>query len=604
MSETTETVEKHLQKVEAETYFRERTLTLRQEFDVYMTRPDVKKSEDEETDAFKYLLIASAYRDLEDGKVTEMVIWMFKKAATIADLEKLVLSAYPETTKTLNAMKKNGGALKYIDFVDNQAKALVSELTDVSVKVSPDEVKDGGFVDRKVLERAIAQSGEKVNVVTVRRDENDAFMQKSRKAVQQALAYLHGGMQMEELEKPDDSNTNKALRVEEALETASAAIEFYRHAVEDPITRADGDPSHFVMYTYADYYSSLPAHSLPPKNLSKETWFIEEVYLSTRNLQVDSCNTTLHLLPVLDCAVFVPLLALMWNRHAMPRIVEFSRIYRIYCAALTVCKTMCEMPTERSQAAEAKKLARKIAKMQKQDATITPNPNPAPSERMTAEKTETIFRMMREGSLEHFRSTWRALFQIYLNEKLKHSDRGEKDLVEYTSMFSSEKTALDPHLIEKWYYGRVWYESQQFCLNLLSGMELAIFAHLQDYLNIQHHEMFRTRVLLPYADHTNSLTESLVKENNAAYVTGRQELWNLLQTNAKFKKAAPNDLSFAFDTTPLEDSTAIDDEIVFPDQPWSPTFAQMKAFHRDNCKLLYMSAEQQTIAVSVWAQKK
>lgn len=603
MSEETETVETVLQKAAVQAHFTERTLTLRQEFEEFTKSTDFQKSDSEETDAFRYLLISSAYRDLDNGKMTQMVIWLFKQASTVPELEKLVLEHYPETTKTLSAMKENGGALKYIEFVDSQAKELVSQISDVAVKVAPGEIKDGGFIDRSVIDRAVAQSGEKINIVTVRRDELDPFMQKSREAVRQALAYLHGGMQLEELETATDSSTNKELRVEDALETAASVIERYRHAVENPITRADGDPSHFVMYSYADYYSNLPPQSIPPKNLSKETWFIEEVYLSMRNSQAESCNTTLHLLPVLDCAVFVPLMALMWNRHAMPRIVEFSRVYQIYCAALGVCKTMVDMPTEKSEAVEKKKLMRKLAKMQKETPTIAMNPDPGVSERLTEEKADYIFKMMRESSLDGFRQKWRELFEVYHNEKLVRTDDTAKALIQYESIFPREKIESDPYLIEKWYYGRLWYESQNFCIDLLSAMELAIFARLQDYLCIQHHELFRVRTLLPSAAHTNSLTESLVKENNAAYTNGRQDLWRLLQANAKFKKAANNDLSLLFETTPLEETDAIDQENVLADQPWSPTFAQMKRFHRDNCTLLYMSAEQQKIAVSVWAKK-
>lgn len=573
-------------------------LTLLQEFERHLEDKSFARVEDREFAAFRYLVVASADRDLETGRMTKTVIWLLKQSKSKEHIEKLVNLACENTQKTLDAIKKHGGALAYISSVDEMAKKAVAELSDVSVPIAASEKSEDGAIDRAVLERAIAKTGEKVNVVTVRSDASDPYMQQVQQDAKQAMAYVSQGMQRAEVES---GTAMSADSVEEALKTAVVAIEKYRNAVDSAITRPDGDPTHFAQYLYDDYIKELPEGTAPHKNLRSESWFIEEVFTGMRDKQAQACNTALHLVSVMDCAVFVPLLALLWNRHAMPRVVEFSRVYRIYAAALAICKTMIDAPTEKSEALAAKKLAKKIAKIQQSEPTVTASPVPPSTGRLTVERIENIFMRMRTTAAAEFQAAWQHAFQVLCNEKLKHSKRGDRDLIDYTSRITDAEIAADPLLPERQYYGKLYLITQNFCLDHLAAMEMAIISYMQDYVRLSDYEVFIVSRQLPVEVHGNSLTTSLVHENNESFTSGRAELWDVLKGNPKFKKAAENDLPVILAEVPLCDTTKIDDERVVPDQPWSPTFAQMKRFHADCFRLLALSPEQQKVAVSIWS---
>ena len=609
---------------------RETALTVRQSFEEFLAtgvrcaklqapegEPTLSQEDELELECRRFLFLTAALFDVHAHALPKTAIDKLIKADGASQLKwPYKLPKGTRVRAIADLIKKHKTALQYVSSADAVVDTLRKELDAAGevLQLQKDDVIDSQFVKHEAVER-LMQENPKLNKLVVFDPQETDYMRKLLANAVMASEGIRGGLQI--VDKLDGGvNAESSPEVRElaatTLTAVARAIHTYRRE-ENIITRSDGDGRTGIMANLDDVLEHNAKRNLHHQDIRKEPWFAPGMIgLAMKNQEV-LVSYMVAMLPIVDCAIFTPRLAALCLGNSMPRVVEASRVLRIYVAALAVIKANVAAPSARALYKRRKLTMRKLQRASFVDedgqTAVVVNPNfmnlpQYASVETSNEALEECFAQLHLEAMQEFEKGVRlAREQFKLDTQLASTEMSQERRELIVALHSGSYTpignasaAADPLAHARAYYGALWYLAQQVWIGLLLKYELAIVKRLHLYLSTENFEHWRARRDMPAEVQGHPLTTQLLGETNAAIATTRRTVVELISKAKDFKKAPRYSGDVPTSPDPLKDNDSLDTERVFAGQSWSPTFKQMREYDAHIDKLFLLSAEQAKIA--------
>ena len=601
--------------------------------------PEMTARNDEallESQAMRFMLAQAAQSDEDRHNIGTGVRKRIEKATRMRDFAWCHTMPKSTAVGTMSRLiKECGSATELIRKIDADLAGIAEreEAAGKTIKLNDEDYTEGKAVKRSAIDRIVAErkaAGKQLNVIVDGSASYDEFIAKKRSDAKQARAFIEGGLQLAELDDGVTSETSTAVRKTyvEALEAAALAIQEYEEEASDMITSSFSDPTLFVGVNLPRYYAGLLERGIKMEDLGDESWFTSDNVREAMGINQEKIDMTLTMQVIMDTGVFVPRMALLFAHQPMPRVVEFSRVFRIYMAALLMLEENVPVMNARAKHREAKHL-RKLVESTIQRASggsapngtqsagtvqVNPDYENLPLYSDSAPTKETINKQY-QTVYGHAMDDWRkgtAALQTWHDSELAYH-KGEIDLNQLKLMTAScapgtsvprisrEKYEENPDSIGLQYYSALWELNNHTCVTLLNAHEARILLWMQRFICPEDRNAWFTRRLFPLGDQCHPLTVKETTGMNEVLGSRRDSLWTSLLANKRFNGLARTDQILV--ATPLDSTDVHDDKHVFEQQAWSATVGQMKQYHKNMQTLFNLSPEQQQIVLNIKVAK-
>ena len=550
----------------------------------------------------RYLLLTAALRDheldlrtaLANLNVVPLEIRRLIEATQSGDLQ------IAEGARDRSQLKSMSDLLRKSK---GNAKAVLKEMTRTEKRLRDGMLKDGRLIklDSGAFVRA-PQSGRKVLTheglekllrdrpelnVAVRRDPaNDTYLNAKRHDAMVAMAAVESGLQASEMLNDGVNEQSSALvkqHFNEVISASAYAMNEYRRSL-DVITRRDGDQTVGVRIDLGEYYKGLKERRIPYRDLRELSRFNSFQLRQVIGVISDGVKEVLVVRELLDCAVYTPRLAALIVDQSLPRVIEFSRLYEVYFAALQLLQQVTRLPTQREvdheenafhaqfERAIAGHAVTRISDGPNQHSRSEPWRQMRTTKEMVEESTSRMLITARDTLFARVRelSDWYRLETRYHNGDMKPT---EVNNLQYEPYYKRETYAEFPDIIAYNYYRELWRANQTFCISLLHSYEASILLYLQDYLPKEEAEVWRTRDILPL-DGNDAVVCPAVTVDNLHSNNDRLTEWRSFDIDVRRR----NMIADSIPAPPLN-ASLLERRVQTKHQPWSPTFRQMMQFH-------------------------
>ena len=503
-----------------------------------------------------------------------------------------------EVMGMLSQEKKSTKLLKSFDSTVSKLRDSLVDAKRASDLKSDETVKtaNGSVIPHDKLAGIVARlKGENPNLnVVIRRDPakvQDDFMTGLRNDAKLARAFIEGGLQDEAFNDGINANTDKAVveKFNTAIAASSAVLNNYERN-RDFITRADGNHNETVACSVDEHYKMLKKNGVPFVDIRTLKGLNREALRLEMGLMAEKCTEVLVMRELLDCAIFVPRLCLLLVQQPMPRVVEYSRVMRVYQATLRILARINKLPTQSEVKKEQTKFQKEIMKMSEEfDIKMIADPaydEPWRSTRPTAEMVRRAFSQMTRLARDTLLSSAVDLGHWYDRETRHHAgtlDEAERKLHQFEPQFTEQQMKENPHLIKLKFYQEMWRNNQVFALDLLRAYEAGILLQLQRFLPKEYNDYWMSRGLYPMDIQCSDHSVNLIKKTNESLCEWRRLL--IVQASQ-----VARGVTVPLPLPELEDG--FHSINVEPQQRWSPTFGQMMNLQRAMNALFRLSKEE------------
>jgi hypothetical protein len=519
-----------------------------------------------EDEATRFFYVRAAQDDVAHKRLPLQVLQQLLHAKKPDDLA--FVSTLMQTTssrRTADAIK--GGALKFIEQTDRKLAELMEKCRKVQLK--PEEVEEK-FIKPAAIER-LKTENPNLNVMVEFDPDNTQYMQKLRAAAVAASSAVSDGMPIAgTIEGEQDDNAKKIAAA--SVHAATVAIRAYEEA-KDVITREDGDETVVVgNLFYTSYLEAERKRNNVLEDFRKEQWFTVDAMRTIMAIQAEQVSYTIAMLPVVDCAVFVPRLALLLCGQPLPRVVEASRIYRIYVAAMTLIHLNLPLLPQKEFASQ---MTRKLKKMTKEtgvqlDVKVANLPQYAYGGDISQEMHDENFARLHASAMHD----WFEMKSKARADYARESEcRANPELAVAKSRLVPGLLEKCPRAIEFFFYGAMWHASQHTFIGLLHKFEACIIKRLHRFLDGGSLDYLCTRRKLPVKGY--AFTTQLLAKSNSELIQMRQKYIDAAKTLPAYQAVAPK---IELKDVPLGDTTEFDEKLGFEAQAWSPTIGQLKQY--------------------------
>jgi hypothetical protein len=365
------------------------------------------------------------------------------------------------------------------------------------------------------------------------------------------------------------------------------------------ITRRDGEEI-TVRVNLDEFYKSLDEDHTPYKNVREFMIKNGPAIGMSIATSAEKSNELLIFTETMECALFVPRLALLFSEQPMPRVVEFSRIFNIYRAAAGIMTALQPLKSRKQIEADKKRGKRAIHSLVTEDdgdvtfASAHIDEKAAEAGGWTNAKTsrQDVSEGISQLRVEARRILlWEIanLQKWFLAEKDYHQKRAT-DPGDFHPQFTHQEVETIPNLMARFFYRQLWIMAQTYATRVLHSYEFRLLLELEEYLPRNTKEFWRSPGLLPETfqrrneagelvdvDQCPGVTHKLVAQNNRFLVNWRRFNSPEIQRNLK-KYMIDIPIVGNIDTLQVDDT-----------QSWSPTIAQMRKYHRDMASLFRLT---------------
>ena len=561
------------------------TGSLEEAYQVHLKAWTGPKMKTENLERRRFALLIAA---LKDGD-SPVAIRMLREATTGRDLniangarENSLLKAMAEAVKSKN---HRDSMRLYFEKLKQECSNLHDKLVAEGrvIKLPSDALiraADGQRVlTAEALER-VRKSNPKLNVIV--RSGKDMFLSDAHHNAQVATAAVESGFQaMQELN--DGVTAESTADIKEKLQvvvaaSANALMEYER--ARDVIQRFDHAANIAVSFDLDVYYADAKARGLPFRDLRQLKGFGPEAMRYEMGLIGDKVTETLLVRELVDCAVFVPRLAMLLTGQSMPRVVSFARIFPLYIAALRLVQRAVNLPTDEAVATEEEKFHARFAHMcegHSIERIATGGPllykesEPWRSLKTTTKMVSEANSRALIASRDHMLHSMKTASQWFRLETDYHAGKltkKQQKAVGFTPTFDKAKVTEFPDVIAFQYYKETWKVNQKYCIELLRSYETGILLALTEYIPRDDVEYFTTSLVPPIGDQCPGVTLKEIGVNNA-----QLRKWRAFDLDVRERNTIVDALP-----TPLIDKR-LHDRVIEKQQPWSPTVENMVSFH-------------------------
>ena len=551
----------------------------------------------EDLEIRRFLLMRAAVADDSHDLVK-----FLEKADKGTQLNKVLAAPKgPMVNEVMGMLSQEKKSTKLLKSFDSTVSKMRDSLVDAkrASDLKPDETvktANGSVIPHDKLAGIVARlKGENPNLnVIIRRDPakvQDDFMTNLRNDAKLARAFIEGGLQDEAFNDGINENTDKAvvLKFNTAIAASSAVLNNYERN-RDFITRADGNHNETVACSVDEHYKMLKKNGVPFVDIRTLKGLNREALRLEMGLMAEKCTEVLVMRELLDCAIFVPRLCLLLVQQPMPRVVEYSRVMRVYQATLRILSRINKLPTHSEVKKEQTKFQKEIKKMSEEfDIKMIADPahvEPWRSTRPTAEMVRRAFSQLTRQARDTLLESAVDLGHWYDRETRFHAGTlsdAERKLHQFEPQFSELQMKENPHLIKLKFYQEMWRNNQVFALSLLRAYEAGILLQLQRFLPKEYNDYWMSRGLYPMDIQCSDHSVNLIKKTNVSLCEWRR----LLIVHAS---QVARGVIVPLPLPELEEGFhAINVE---PQQRWSPTFGQMMNLQRAMNALFRLSKEE------------
>jgi hypothetical protein len=554
----------------------ENSSTMMETFEKFAASVEPLEDTTREKEALRFLLMHTLQQDINHKRLPEACMLQLKEAKKSAELEPFMV--FPKTTsigQCVESMKK--GALEFIERTDK----FLAEVKEKCRKVDllPGEV-DGNFIKPEAIERLRKENPNMYTVIEYDPNDTPEMKELRQKALNASWAIAEG-MPIVDLDNGVNSESDENTKKLANAGVNAAAVALREYEMSRNVIKRQHTKSTVISVNYDAYLKSEAANNCILQDFRQVPWFNSDALRTAMALQTHKCTFTLALLPVMECAIFLPRLAQLLCNQPLPPVIDATRVYRIYIAALTLVELNLPLKTHKEFVVQIKRKMKKVAR--ETGAEFNDNfedfPQSAFGNEISKEMYEDDKEKLHAAAMRDWHSMTKNALENLMREKNYHTSEASRALTNATSSILPGTLQKCPYIIEQFYYASIWNATQHAFIGFLHKLEACLIKRLSSYINGASCAFWMTDRELPTAARESEITSMYVRDNNAALTKYRSEfiasISNVAEYQACIRKAG---IEYDEKSVPLGEVSDIDDTIVFAPQPWSPTIAQMKKF--------------------------
>lgn len=422
--------------------------------------------------------------------------------------------------------------------------------------------EEGPMTKERVLELA---KEHRANVFLVTSEEEinerDETYQRLKDNAEQARAFAQLGMQRKEYKEGIDEDTPEEVKqqfLDHALASASAMQKF--EAYQDLQTRPDGQCTRKMRCDVEKFSARMQRESNGIALRLDNVQFLDAVVTGTKlEEKKEQLYATLLMIEQLEGPVYTPRLFTLLKRRNAYRAMPFSEIFSYYSVVLNILVQSDVAPSAKEahaiRAEEVRKHKAAGIKKLKRPEELTNR------DLYSREECRKIFFELREHARKVFLNKVESAL-LWFNEL--DQDEANKSLWESKGQSAPP---VDKEASSRWtkaFYFQIYQVMTDYRVDLLNAYEGAILLFLHKYILKKERAYLSTRLESVDPGLVHEQMVEKMQEENDRFESGRKFVQNItcFETAKRFPELPESEMY----------------KSVHPDQPWSPTFGQIKKF--------------------------